>query len=231
MPDEVAEPHGRGRRWAIVVAVGALALVLIMIILVVRGIGEGDVKATDPTPGSSAPSAASQDPGGTPSPSTPAPPTGSPATSTTAGPANKPSSARPKPQPTRDPVPLETPAEIKPELQAEVTGFEAVEGEATGPGEIAGPAVRFRMVIRNSSAQEVPLGTTVVNLYYGKDRTPASSLNEPGGAPLPAVVPPGAEASGTFLFVVPPKQRGRILITVDYSVEVSLVAFEGAAPR
>lgn len=51
----------------------------------------------------------------------------------------------------------------------EVTRLEAVEGEATGPGEVAGPAVRFRLVIRNGSDQEVPLGATVVNLYYSKD--------------------------------------------------------------
>ena len=75
----------------------------------------------------------------------------------------------------------------------------------TGPGEVAGPAVRFTLRLRNDSAQEVPLNTTVVNLYYGKAKTPASPLSEPGGAPLPATVAAGGEASGTYVFVVPQK--------------------------
>ena len=127
-------------------------------------------------------------------------------------------------------MPLKTPAEVKTGLSARISDIEAVDGEATGPGEIAGPAVRFTLTLANDSEADVPLETTVVNVYYGKARTPASPLTEPGAVPLPTRVAAGEEVSGTYVYVIPRKSRERVLITVDHSVDVDLVAFEGSMP-
>ena len=143
--------------------------------------------------------------------------------------ASRPPSASAAAQSTRSAVPLKTPAEVKAGLTARISDIEAVDGEATSPGEIAGPAVRFTLTLANASDAEVPLETTVVNVYYGKARTPASPLSE-GAAPLPARVAAGDEVTGTYVYVIPRKSRERVLITVDHSVDVSLVAFEGSMP-
>ncbi len=106
----------------------------------------------------------------------------------------------------------------------------AVDGEAEGPGEVGGPAVRFTLTLTNSSDRELSLTTTVVNLYYGKAETPATALAT-GSSPLPAAVAAGGTASATFVYVVPTQARDNVLITVDYSVDVSLIAFRGKAPK
>jgi len=231
-PDDdpaVHRPMGR-----VIALVGvAVAVVVILIIVVVRSMG-GDGEpdgATGPTPGSSATTGAgSSSPAVTGNESTSSAPTaGSEEPSATRS-ASPPTESA-KPGETRSPVPIKTPAEVKAGLTASITGVAAVKGQADGPGEVAGPAVRFTLTLRNSSTDDVPLNTTVVNVYYGKAGTPASPLLEPGGVPLPDAVAAGGEASGTYVFVVPRKARNRVLITVDYSVDVSLVAFRGAVPR
>ena len=47
---------------------------------------------------------------------------------------------------------------------------------------------------------------------------------------LPTSVAAGEEVSGTYVYVIPRKSRERVLITVDHSVDVDLVAFEGSMP-
>jgi len=231
-PDD--DPAGQRPNGRVIALVGvAVAVVIIVIIVVVRSMGGGDEPAgvSVPTPGSSTSTEAGP---GSPA-ATPGQPTSSAPSGGTEGPSAT-SSANPptepaKPGETRAPVPIKTPAEVKAGLTARITDVEAVKGVADGPGEVAGPAVRFTLTLRNSSAGQVPLNTTVVNVYYGKAKTPASPLMGPGGVPLPDAVAAGDEASGTYVFVVPRKDRNRVLITVDYSVDVSLVAFRGSVPR
>lgn len=223
------------RRGRVIALVGAaVAVVIILIIVVLRSTNDGGLpQPTGPATDAGSSSTTGAEPGSpaaTPgrSPGS-APPSGSSKSSPTA-PGNSPTD-QPKPGETRSPVPIKTPAEVKAGLTARITDVEAVKGRANGPGEVAGPAVRFTLTLRNSSADEVPLNTTVVNVYYGKAKTPASPLSAPGGVPLPDRVAAGGEASGTYVFVVPRKARNRVLITVDYSVDVSLVAFRGSVPR
>lgn len=218
-PDGSATPRPVGR----VVAVMAIAIALVIAIVIVIQQASADRRPATTASSSQATSAlASPDAG-----ASTAEPSGSRSPA-----ANQPSrKVGATSAPTQSPVPIQAPAEIKPGLVAQVTRLEAVEGEASGPGEIAGPAIRFDLEVRNDMDQELPLTTTVVNMYYGKAETPASALTEPGGVPLPATIPARGEASGTFVFMVPPKKRGRVLITVDYAVDVSLVAFRGSAPR
>jgi hypothetical protein len=210
----------------------ALTVVLGVIIVVIQTTGAGSPQsdAGAGTSMSSTTPVVSPEPGSPNSAANTSPSPANPTGPTTASPIERPTSS-PKPQRTRSPVPIKTPTEVKAGLTATITDVAAVQGKASGPGEVAGPAVRFTLRLRNDSAEAVPLDTTVVNLYYGKAKTPASALSKPGGTPLPATVAAGGEAAGRYLFVVPRKARDRVLITVDYSVDVSLVAFRGAVPR
>lgn len=128
------------------------------------------------------------------------------------------------------PVTLTESAAAIPQLVFSLGALEAVDGEAQGPGEVAGPALRFTLTVRNDTAASVSLASTVVNLYAGVDQAPSMDLAEPGGSPLPDEVRAGRSATGTFVFAVPRDARNPVKIAVDYSAGIPVVVFEGAAP-
>jgi cytoskeletal protein RodZ len=187
---------------------------------------------------SSAPAAevaASGDPTAVATPSTSsASASASASTSPTAGPtrttAPRPAATASSPQPTRTAT-ISSAAPIVKSLTAEVTRMEAVQGEATGPGEIAGPSVRFTITITNSTGRKVDLSSTVVNAFAGTDSEPAIPLQGPGGKPFPSAVADGRTATGVFVFNIARADRSRVEVTVDTSVRNPVVAFKGAAPR
>lgn len=136
------------------------------------------------------------------------------------------------PPATGDPVPvdIDKPADIVPGLTASIDSIEAVQGEASGPGEVAGPSIRFDVTVVNETSGSADLTSTVVTVYYGDADTPASELRKPGGSPLPARVAAGSSATGTYIFSVPDEERGLVRIMVDYSVGVEPLVFEGSVP-
>lgn len=206
------EPDGTNRRralwWWIGGATAVIAAVVIALLLWPRG-------GTIADPGQSEASAR---------------PTVS-ATSTPESTPTPPVSGEPTPPPQAPPVGFDEPAEVIAGVNLSIAELEAVEGEAEGRGEVAGPAIRFRIDIANATAEPVQLGTTVVNVFIGAAQDPAQELSGPGAEPLPAAVAAGDEASGVFVFAVPPEQRDQVTISVDYAVGVPVVVFEGAAPR
>jgi hypothetical protein len=138
--------------------------------------------------------------------------------------------AQPKPQVTKQ-AKLKAPAAIATDLVAEVVTMKSVHGDASAPGEIAGPAVRFTIRISNDTGSTVNLANTVVNAYYGADATPAVQLDKPGGRPFPTSIANGKSATGSFVFTIPADQRDTVKVTVDTAVDKSVVAFTGVAPN
>jgi hypothetical protein len=141
----------------------------------------------------------------------------------------------------RETVPVE-PAETKPAvaldatssfsrgLVARVTDIEAVNGEARGPGEVAGPALRVAVEIRNDTGRAESLAGTVVTVAYGRDPAPGVSLSGPGVRPLAGSVPAGGAATGRYVFGVPLDQRDKIQVTISLRASLPTVVFEGSAP-
>lgn len=238
------------RTWPVRLAlVLAVVAVLVAAVLVVRQV-RSEPAAVEPPAGAPVPSDSPTTPAGTPSVTPSARPTPSAAPSSAGRtPAASPSartspsasateSEEPEEAPaptsevsTKPPVPLDEPEEVEEGLTARVSRLEAVAGEASGPGEVSGPAVRATVTLSNRSDERVDLSSTVVNLYHGADETPGSALSGPGTRALPTSVAPGSRASGTFVFAVPEDRRAEVLITVDYSVDTPVVAFRGRAPR
>ncbi|HEY5822672.1 MAG TPA: hypothetical protein VIT20_11890 [Propionibacteriaceae bacterium] len=238
LPDPQASSGPRRRVWLIVAA--AVVVVVVIVAIVVGVAARRAAPVVTPAPTTATESTSSQaGPSSSPSiPATSAPPSPSASTNPTGGATSAPaptssanSSATSGNQQTKSPVPLDDDEEVKPGLTAEVDKIEAVTGQAEGPGEVGGPAIRFTVKLVNAGDQAQPLDTTVVNVYYGDQATPASSLSGPGVTPLPDSVRPGAEVSATYVFTVPRASRDKVLITVDYSVDTSVVAFRGRAPR
>jgi hypothetical protein len=185
---------------------GALVAITLVIVLVAVWLPAGSSGGGAPDPGETTPSAS--------------------------GPSSSPTPGEPTPVPpaTPSPVPLDEPAAIQPGLVAAIEQIEAVEGEARGPGEVAGPAIRFRVTFVNSTSDAVDLSSTVITVDYGDARTPALQLFEPGASPLPGSVAAGATANGVFVFTIPADQRSLVHITVDYSVGVPPLEFTGPVP-
>jgi hypothetical protein len=114
---------------------------------------------------------------------------------------------------------------------ATISKIEAIEAKAEGIGQIAGPAIRFVVGVRNTSAQELPLDTAEITVEAGAQKLPAIRLDGSGTKLFPQKVASGKTASGTFVFLVPEDQRSQVRIYLNYAASESVVAFEGAAPR
>lgn len=127
------------------------------------------------------------------------------------------------------PVEIDRPAVFEQRVVAEVTKIEAVQGEASGPGEIAGPALRVSITLKNETPRPVDLDTSVVALFFGSEETPAAELSGPEASPFSGRLGAGETASGVYVFSVPVDERGDVRITVSYSPTDTTVAFEGSA--
>ena len=217
----------RGHRRLIIIIMTIVAAALVATGAVIAVINDLSREVVDNGLGASAPPATS-----TPTPGPTATPTETPGSEDDA-PARP--EATPEPTtpwqapPVSDPVDLDSPAEFTASVRAEVTKIEAVEGEARGPGEIGGPALRVSVTLNNDTDKAVSLDTTVVALFYGAGQTPGVELSGPGTSPFHGSLPAGGTASGVYVFTCPPGERDDIRITVSYSPSDTTVAFEGAA--
>lgn len=157
---------------------------------------------------------------------------GSPSPSPTPTDSERPGSNQVEPPraPTIDPVPIGETSNVASGITAAITSVEAVDGVAQGPGEVAGPAIRFSVTVNNNSADSISLTTTVINVDYGVNRIPAGELSGPGGEPFPAEVAPRASVTGTFVYSIPSEQRREVRITVDYSIDATPLTFIGEVP-
>lgn len=232
----VQPPASRRSRWTTRLGWTAVAVAVALLIVLTAAIVRANTTPTEPPrpvtsatahPTQSA-AAATPSPAVTPAaPNSAAPVSPAPEPPATTPPAVPGDAAPPVEQ---APVALTDSAEAVPEVVFSLGALQAVDGEAQGPGEVGGPAVRFTLTVRNDTAKTVSLAATIVNVYAGADQAPAGEIFHPGGAPLPREVKPGQAVTGTFLFVIARSDRDQVKITVDYSVGVPLVVFEGAAP-
>lgn len=227
---DVTPPRKRlSRKATLWIAISAAAVVVLLVILAVVWGSSARPGATSaspsPTPGQTSPApedSASPSASGTPGASAAPTPDPQPTTPVTPG--------APVPAPTAPPVAIDEPATPAPGVTVAVTAMEAIQGEATRAGDVAGPAIRFVVTVTNTTGQPVSLATALVNVYYGADATPANELSSPGGSPLPQEAAAGGSAAGTFIFTIPEDERDNVLITLDYQVGTPVIAFEGAVP-
>ena len=218
-------PRGSRRRRLLTAVAAALVAAALLAVALVAGRGGTE-------PAGSGPSAATA----------PAEATGTGEPTAPAGPSP---SVPPAPSPTGDPAALTgDPAELPPSLPAValdataavgdgVTGslqsLDAVEGTATGPGNVAGPALRVTVRLENGTAGPVSLDGAVVTMAHGAAQTPASPLDDPSAAPLSGVLEPGDSAVGVYVFTVAEDAREAVTVSVGYRPGAPYLVFTGAA--
>lgn len=146
--------------------------------------------------------------------------------------------------PTTDPAPTVEPGGSFPELDPvpptdtvstegidiSLANAEAVEGEAVGPGEIAGAAIRLTVALTNNSDADLNLDLVVVSSYVGGERTPAETFEKPGGDPFHGTLAPGESVHGVYLFRIPEDQRSDVTVVVDYLPGLPAAVFQGTLP-
>lgn len=133
-------------------------------------------------------------------------------------------------QPAAAPVDLRAKKVVKGGVTATIAEMTAVQGVATGIGEIAGPAVRFKVTVVNDSAAALSLDRAVVDLSYGNDEQPAAQLSGPDPVAFPSSVAPGASGVGVFIFAVPLDGRDKVKIHFNLEAETPIATFAGQAP-
>ena len=223
------EPGGTRRtRNVVLLAVAAVVVIGLATAGIWWGVANGSasspVAAESPSSPTSAPHSSS------PTPSASKPSTAKPAPTATPKPTAQPGAAGAA-LPQREPIALSTKTVVDKGVTVTMSKLEAVKGEASGPGEVAGPAIRFTLVFANPGAAAYGSQPIVVNAYYGQDNTPALPLSGPGATTLAASIPAHSSASATYVFTVPEDQRGSVTITVDYQAGAPAIAFQGAAPK
>lgn len=217
-------------RRRILLLLGAVAVLVLAVLLVVRLTGDAPT-----TVGSTAGPTA--DPGGVPTPTaSPAPdPSSTAVVPGDGGPAEPAPTAAPTPGPTLSgpvgelaatvgeieagqdhlaPVEAGEIAQTPTGVTVSLDAVERVDAQASGPGEIAGPALALTVTLTNGSAGTLTLDDVVVNLY-GQEGAPGSLFpSEPRTRPLAGELAPGARSTGTYVVSVPSSSSGRVIASV-----------------
>ena len=199
----------RGRRRRLVVAASTV-VVAVAVALAVVLTGDGDpvpsATATAPPPSSesSAPSSGSAAP---------------------ADPAASPVAA--DELPTALPAVALTESVVVEEVRGSLVSVEAIDAQATGRGNVAGPALRVTVRIQNDTGSALSLDEVSVNLSFGPAGTPASPIEDSSQRAFPGTLPAGESADGTYVFSVPVDQRGDVTIQVGYRAGAPIAVFSG----
>ena len=208
-------PGSPRRRWPLVaVVVGLVVVAAVVLALVLTGRGDDSSPGAGAT-SSSSDASGSDDDGGAASQEPTDDATGE---LPSAGPDT----------PEAPPVALDESPTVVTGVTARVKSVTPVDGEATLPGEVEGPAVRAELELTNESGAAIDLSTTVVNLAYGDDRIPANTFST-GTSSFSGTLDTGSSSTGVYVFSVPTDDQDALRLTLDYAVDVPVVVFEGAA--
>jgi len=123
---------------------------------------------------------------------------------------------------------LDDVVELDTGVRISVTEITGVTVEANTPGEVAGPAVAATVRFENDSGEPLDIGGAMVSLLDAAGNVAAPTTSAPA-APAFGTLDDGAEAEGTYVFLLPEDTRDDITLTVDYRAGAPVVVFHGAA--
>lgn len=128
---------------------------------------------------------------------------------------------------TKEPVPLDSVGDFETGLTVQLASIDSVQAEAQAPGEISGPGLRVTVAASNEKGSPVSLDGVVVFLSYGAEQAPASLFGT-SSEPLRGELAGGESRTGTYVFAVPPDQRGDVRVEISYTGSAPTVAFTGS---
>jgi hypothetical protein len=127
------------------------------------------------------------------------------------------------------PVALDHRAAVGNGISATIGSIEAIQGEGTGRGNVAGPALRVTVLLENGTSAPVSVDAVTVGLASGSDLAPASPLDDPSAAPFTGMLQPGKQATGVYVFSIPENRRTPVTVSVGYQAGAPIMVFRGSA--
>jgi hypothetical protein len=219
-------PVSPRRRWVVASAVAAALVAALVVLGVVLG-GDDDATAaggpaaeTSAAEGSPAAPAGVSAPAGDPSGT--ATPSGAP-TGTPAAEEGDPNAA----PPSLPAVALDASVPVE-GVTASLAQIESIEGTATGPGNVNGPALRVSVRLQNGTGADLDLDGVAVDLATGRDLTPASPLDDPSQSLFSGTVPAGEAVEGVYVFSVPVDDQDDVTIGVGFTAGAPIAVFSGS---
>lgn len=208
-----------GRRWGRRrFAVGAAAAVVALVVLVVVLVMGGPDSPADRTGESATTTSAAPQP----TPETSAPPEVTPVPA-----APDPAAGADELPPALPAAALDAPVDVE-GVVASLVSVEPVDGQATEPGDVAGPAFRITVRIQNRTGQTVSLDGVTVNAFHGDEQTPSIPLAGPSAAPFSGTVRAGDSADGSYVFRVPASGPQVVTVEVGYRPGAPRAVFTGS---
>ncbi|GAA4745903.1 hypothetical protein GCM10023328_30070 [Modestobacter marinus] len=223
-------PQGWRRRRGVVLAVAVVAVVALLVVLgsVVGGGGDDDgttaaggASTVTASPSASGTASATAQPAEGTDPGDPVP---APATSTSPDAAPVVADTLPE---ELTPVAFDVTVDVA-GVTASVVRIESIDGQATGPGDVAGPAVRVTVRIDNTTGELTSVDGVSVNVFSGPDRVPATPLGDPSQAPLSGNAPAGGSVEGVYVFSVPAAAQDDVTVQVGLRADAPRAVFSGA---
>lgn len=131
-----------------------------------------------------------------------------------------------RPRKTLPPLPLSRKAEFGTGVTAKIVSIDAVQAEAHGPGEVAGPGLKIVVEVTNGTAKAISLDAVVITVYDSEDR-PGVQMSMSGSDPMRGSLAAGKSAKGTYVFTLSPDHRNPVTVNFSYSSEAPVVLFVG----
>lgn len=201
-----------GARRTVLLALAGVALLAVLVAAVLTATGDDQRRPTADERTTTAPAAPTASAGPSGSPATP-PPTGATANVEALPPA-------------LPPVGFEEDVTVA-DVTVALTAIEAIEGEATGPGNVAGPAVRVTVRLTNATGEVHSLDGVSVTLAYGPGGTPASPLEDRSRRPFAGSLASGDSVEGVYVFSVPRDGMDSVVVEVGHGPGVPRAVFAG----
>lgn len=113
-------------------------------------------------------------------------------------------------------------------IRVRIESVTAQDVDSTIPGEGSGPALVFKLRLRNETSGEYRtelLETALTDASGGS----TSRITGAPAMPLPGTVAPGAEAEGVFVYLIAPDQRRPVTFSVSVGGGVQAAEFTGDA--
>lgn len=134
----------------------------------------------------------------------------------------------PAPEPETVEADLDEVAEIDGDVKISASKVAEIDVTAQTPGEIAGPALAVTVRIENDSKADLDVETVMVTLIDSAGAVGVPTTAEPA-RPFTGTIPPGSDAEGVYVFLVPEGTRDPIELTIAYSAGVPVVLLVGDA--
>lgn len=113
-------------------------------------------------------------------------------------------------------------------VSVSIPGITSTTAQASGPGEVSGPALVVTVSVENTMPEPVDLSLVAVNMTDSAGSPGEGMIGEPAQW-LEGTLEPGGSAEGTYVFAIDRDARAPITVTVSLGASITTAQFIGDA--